>query len=121
MWVGRLREGVLVVAIWLALLAIVSVVICLAVSLFLWIWPHPPRLFLAGLGLLAASGLVQLVRHRALSRLAEALEPKYFGKIDEAEAREAADPWLRPPPFRLDPVLSPRPCRTTSSLPSPGS
>lgn len=107
MWFGRLREGILVGAIWLALLAIVGVVIHLAVSLFLWIWPHPSPLFLAVLGLLAAWGVFQLVRHRALPRLAEALEPKYFGKIEEAEAREAADPWLRPPPFRLDPVSPP--------------
>ena len=107
MWFGRLREGILVGVIWLALLAIVGALVCLAVSLFLWIWPHPSPFFLAALGLLAAWGLVQLVRHRALPRLAEALKPKYFSKIDEAEAREAEDPWFRPPPFRLDPVSPP--------------
>ncbi|MFN9161819.1 MAG: hypothetical protein ACK6DM_03800, partial [Alphaproteobacteria bacterium] len=43
----------------------------------------------------------------ALGDLRQTLTQKYWGKINAARALEAADPFQKPEPFRLDPEVPP--------------
>ena len=107
MWFARLRECVLVGTIWIALLAIVGLLIHLTLSVYRWIGWELSLGVLLLVGMLAAWGVFQLILSGTISKLARKFQPKYFGKIKEAENREAADPWTRPPPFRLAPASPP--------------
>jgi Dyp-type peroxidase family len=126
MWVGRVREFILVAALW-ALPA--AAVLGLAHGVAWYVnqaWPArtvppsgPPRppngflpvdspqiLFPMLLGLAAAvlvCGIILWMMDRPLQKLRESLTPKYGAKIRDARVRDAADPFRRIPPFRLDP------------------
>lgn len=107
MWVSRLREALLLGFIWLAAAGVVVLVGAAACRLFLWIWPHPSPVFLGALAILVAWAVIRMVRSDLLGRIRKAITPKYYGKILEAEAEEAKDPWKRPPPFRMEAASPP--------------
>ena len=84
---ARLREGVLVGTIWIALLAIVGLMIHLALSVYRWIGWELSLGVLLLVGMLAAWGVFQLILSGTISKLARKFQPKYFEKIKEAETR----------------------------------
>ena len=126
MWVGRVREFILVAGLW-ALAAAASLGLAYGVA---WsvnrVWPtqtvppsgaptptngflpvdSPQILFPLIVGLAAAvlvCGLILWLMGRPLQKLRETLTPKYGAKIHDARVRDMADPFRRIPPFRLDP------------------
>ncbi|MCA6324306.1 cytochrome P450 [Phenylobacterium sp.] len=103
MWVGRLRETLLLVVVWAIVVGLGLLAIAAVCGLFLSVWPNPSPLFLGALGILLAWGLVRFLLTDPLGRFRKAITQKYYAKIRDAEAEEAKDPWKRPPPFRLDP------------------
>ena len=107
MWVGRLREVVVIGLLWSMIAAVFTAVVFAALKLFLWVWPHPPKLLLGVAGVVLAGLAILWIRTRPWIAIRTAITPKYYKKIREAEAAEAADPSQRPPPFRMDPVRAP--------------
>jgi Dyp-type peroxidase family len=87
--------------------AVFTAVVFAALKLFLWVWPHPPKLLLGVAGVVLAGLAILWIRTRPWIAIRTAITPKYYKKIREAEAAEAADPSQRPPPFRMDPVRAP--------------
>lgn len=103
MWVGRVREFILVAG----LLALpVVAVLWLGGILAAWALRTWPGLAPFVFGLLAilvlGKAALWLVRGGP-GDLRQKLTQKYWGKIDAARALEAADPFQKPAPFRLDP------------------
>ena len=107
MWVGRLREVAVIGLLWSMIAAIFTAVLFAVVRLFLWMWPDPPKLLLGVAGVVLAGLAILWIRTRPWIAIRKAITPKYYKKIQEAEAAEAADPSQRPPPFRMDPVRAP--------------
>lgn len=107
MWVGRIRELVMVTGLWsvVGILAVGAVFI--SIRAFLILWPYPPNLPVALAAVLLTGATILWLRRRPWIAIRAAMTPKYFARIREAEAAEAADPSRRPPPFRMDPERAP--------------
>jgi len=127
MWVGRIREFILVAGLW----SLPSAVVIGLVQGVAWgvkrAWPvqhvlppggtastkallpidSPQILVPLCIGLAAVllvGGLILWLTGHPLQKLRATLTPKYGAKITEAREREAADPFRRLPPFHLDPM-----------------
>lgn len=107
MWVGRLRQFILVAGLWSLPLALAAFGASWAIRFILRTWPDHARAILAVAALLVAAVLVRWLLGRPFSGIRQALTPKYWGKITSARAREQADPFRKAAPFRLDPEPAP--------------
>ena len=107
MLVGRIREFILVAGLWLLALAAVLLLGALAVAWIQRTWPDLAP-FILGVSVVSVAGAaaIWLAKGR-LGDLRERLTQKYWGKIDAARAREAADPFQKAAPFQLDPEVPP--------------
>ena len=107
MWVGRIREFILAAGLWLLPIAGVLWLSSIVVGWALRTWPVLAP-FALGLAAILVLGAAALWRVRGgPGDLRQELTQKYWGKINAARALEAADPFQKPEPFRLDPEVPP--------------
>jgi Dyp-type peroxidase family len=103
MWVGRLRQFILVLGLWSAPVALVVSGAHWGIRFILGAWPEAARVIFAVAAVLAAALILRWLLKRPLAGIRQALTPKYWGKIARARTQERADPFRKPTPFRLDP------------------
>ena len=107
MWAGRIREFILVAGLWTLPIAAVLWLSSIVVAWALRTWPvlAPFNLGLAAILVLGAAALWWV--REGPGDLRQKLTQKYWGQIKAARALEAADPFQKPEPFRLDPEVPP--------------
>ena len=107
MWAGRIREFILVAGLWTLPIAAVLWLSSIVVAWALRTWPvlAPFTLGLAAILVLGAAALWWV--REGPGDLRQKLTQKYWGQIKAARALEAADPFQKPEPFRLDPEVPP--------------
>ena len=107
MWAGRIREFILVAGLWTLPIAAALWLSSIVVAWALRTWPvlAPFALGLAAILVLGAAALWWA--RGGPGDLRQKLTQKYWGKIKAARALEAADPFQKPEPFRLDPEAPP--------------
>ena len=107
MWAGRIREFILVAGLWTLPIAAVLWLSRIVVAWALKTWPvlAPFTLGLAAILVLGAAALWWV--REGPGDLRQKLTQKYWGQIKAARALEAADPFQKPEPFRLDPEVPP--------------
>ena len=107
MWAGRIREFILVAGLWTLPIAAVLWLSSIVVAWALRTWPvlAPFTLGLAAILVLGAAALWWV--RGGPGDLRQKLTQKYWGQIKAARALEAADPFQKPEPFRLDPEVPP--------------
>ena len=107
MWAGRIREFILVAGLWTLPIAAALWLSSLVLAWALRTWPVLAP-FALGLAAILVLGAAALWRVRGgPGDLRQELTQKYWGKINAARALEAADPFQKPEPFRLDPEVPP--------------
>ncbi len=103
MWVGRLRQFILVLGLWSAPVALVVSGTQWGIGFILATWPETAGAIFAVVGILAAALILRWRLKRPFAGIRQAFTPKYWGKIARARTQERADPFRKPTPFRLDP------------------
>jgi hypothetical protein len=98
MWVGRLRETLLLVVVWAIVVGLGLLAIAAVCGLFLSVWPNPSPLFLGALGILLAWGLVRFLLTDPLGRFRKAITQKYYAKIRDAGPKRRRIPGSALPP-----------------------
>ena len=125
MWVGRVREFILASGLWALPAAAILGLFHGAAWCVSRIWPvqtppgtdapkpangfltlDSPQILIPLVAGLAAAilvcSLILWLMDRPLRNLRQTLAPKYGAKIDDARARDAADPFRKLPPFQLE-------------------